>query len=245
MSAGRLVKTVKFNTPNYIGDPLNVIRIFNDKYVDELVIIDIGSTKNKTEPNYSLLEKIAKEAFMPMTYGGGIKSLEMISKIFKIGFEKVIINSEAIINPNIIKEASNYFGSQSIIAGIDVKLNKNDEYKVYDYLIRKETNLNPIEYALELERYGAGEILVYSVDQDGVMNGYDLKLTQQISKSIQIPLIALGGAGKTINLVEVIEDAGASAAGAGSLFIYRMPHKAVLISYPTRKDLEELVNNFK
>ena len=157
----------------------------------------------------------------------------------------MIINSEAILNPNIIKEVSNYFGSQSIIAGIDVKLNKNGEYKVYDYLIRKETNLDPIEYALDLEKYGAGEILVYSVDQDGVMNGYDLKLIQQISKSIQIPLVALGGAGKTINLVEVIEDAGASAAGAGSLFIYRMPHKAVLISYPTKKDLEELVNNYR
>ena len=242
MSAGRLVKTVKFDTPNYVGDPLNVIRIFNDKYVDELVIIDIDSTKNKTEPNYSLLEKIAKEAFMPMTYGGGINSLEMISKIFKIGFEKVIINHEAIINPNIIKDASNYFGSQSIIAGIDVKLNKNGEYKVYDYLIRKETNLLPIEYAEELEKLGAGEILVYSVDQDGVMKGYDLKLINQISKAIQIPLLALGGAGTTENLVEVIESAGASAAGAGSLFIYRMPHKAVLISYPTKKDLEKLAS---
>jgi len=245
MAGGRLVKTVGFKKPNYVGDPLNVIRIFNDKFVDELVILDINSTKNNTEPNFALLEKIAKEAFMPMAYGGGINSIEMISKIFNLGFEKVILNQYALLNPDFIAEASNYFGSQSILVAIDVIVNKNGEYKVYDYIKQKERDLNPIEYARIIEKKGAGEIIVYSVNRDGEMNGYDLKLNKQISEAVNVPIVALGGASKIENLLEVIENAGASAAGAGSMFIYRMPHKAVLISYPSKKDIEVSYQNLQ
>lgn len=243
MADGRLVKTVRFDNPNYVGDPINVIKIFNNKFVDELVIMDINSTKNQTEPNFALLNKIAKEAFMPLTYGGGINRIDVITEIFKLGYEKVIINHHAILNPEFITEASDYFGSQSIIVGIDVMINKHGEYKVYDHVKKMESDLNPIEYAQKVKNKGAGEIIVYSVDRDGEMNGYDLVLNKQISEAVKVPVVALGGAGKVENLLEVIENAGASAAGAGSMFIYRMPHKAVLISYPTKKDIEESYRN--
>jgi len=243
MADGRLVKTVGFENPNYVGDPLNVIRIFNDKYVDELVILDINSTKNNTEPNFSLLDKIAKEAFMPMAYGGGINSLEMIVKVFKLGFEKVIINQYALMNPNFITEASNYFGSQSILVAVDVIMDKHGEYKVFDHVKKKASKLCPVTYAEQIAKLGAGEIIVYSVDNDGKMNGYDLKLTKHISEAVNVPVVALGGAGKIEHLLEVIENAGASAAGAGSMFIYRMPHKAVLISYPSKVEIEKILNN--
>ncbi|MEQ8523503.1 AglZ/HisF2 family acetamidino modification protein [Gracilimonas sp.] len=239
LSNGGLVKTTKFKNPNYVGDPINVVKIFNAKLADELVLLDIGVSKKNQPPNFKLLNRIAKEAFMPMGYGGGIKKISEIAKIFRLGYEKVIINNHALTNPEFITEAANNFGSQSIVVGIDVKKDFLGRYFVYDHVKKKRVKLTPVELAKKAEMLGAGELIIYSVDNDGVMKGYDLSLIEIINKSVDIPVVALGGAGSVEDLIEVLSVGNSVAAGAGSIFIYRMPHKAVLISYPDRRVIKE------
>jgi imidazole glycerol-phosphate synthase subunit HisF len=230
-----LVKTVRFRDPKYIGDPINTIKIFNDKEVDELVVLDISATK-RGEIDYELLGRMNKEAFMPLGYGGGIKTTDDAKRVLGIGFEKVIVNTSAIDNPSLIDELSAQCGSQSVVACIDYRTDFSGRPWVYDYRRARRTR-NPLEAWLkECESRGAGEAIVYSRDRDGMYCGYDLKTIRKCSQSASIPIIALGGARNIADLRSAIE-AGASAVAAGSMFVFYGPHRAVLITYPDRKDL--------
>ncbi|EKQ51110.1 MULTISPECIES: AglZ/HisF2 family acetamidino modification protein [unclassified Clostridium] len=235
-----LVKTTKFKNETYIGDPINAVKIFNDKEVDELIFLDIEATRKGRKPNFEYLRKIAEQCFMPLCYGGGIKTIEDIKELFKIGFEKVAINSAVFNDSSLIKKASEIFGSQSIIVSMDVKKNIFGKYFVRTLNGSKNTKINPIEYAKMAEQNGAGEIFLNSIDNDGMMNGYDLELTKMVSESVKIPVIACGGAGKLEDFNKVITRGKASAAAAGSLFVFYGINKAVLINYPNQEDLNKI-----
>lgn len=237
---GGLVKTIKFKEGKYIGDPLNAIKIFNEKEVDELVFLDIDATKCNQEPKYDLIKEIATECFMPFSYGGGINNLNQIEKILKIGVEKVIINNTIFVNPNLLKEASKEFGNSTIIGAVDVKCNFWGKKLVYNYFSKKTTNLYPLEYCKTLEDYGVGEILLNSVDREGTGMGYDLDLIKDLSSNLKIPLIVNGGAHTMNDFKEALVN-GASAAVAGSFFVFQGSHKAVLITYPSYKEINELI----
>lgn len=228
---GGLVKSEKFSNYKYIGDPINAVKIFNDKEVDELIFLDIDASKNKREPDYRVLSDLATECFMPFAYGGGISSLQQIEKLLKIGIEKIILNKSALTNPCLISEAVDRFGSSTIVAAIDVKKSFFGKKLVYDHTSGKTLDINPVDLAIKYCDLGVGEIFLNSVDLDGTFKGYDLDLISNVSKSIAVPLIASGGASSINNLAQGIS-AGASAAAAGSLFVFQGPHKAVLISYP-------------
>jgi cyclase len=223
------VKTVKFNEPRYVGDPINAVKIFNEKEADELIFLDITATNERRKPSFELLSHIASEAFMPFSYGGGLRDIEDIKEILKIGIEKVIINTYACENPRFIKETSDKFGSQSIVVAIDVK-KENSGYKVFINSGKTCTKREPVEYAVEMEKMGAGEIFLNSIDRDGTMEGYDLDLIKNVSSAVNIPVIASGGAGKTEDFKNAVE-AGASAVSAGSMFVFYGKNKAVLITY--------------
>jgi cyclase len=235
---GGLVKTVKFKDPTYVGDPINAVKIFNDKEVDELLIIDIEATKEKREPNFELVSRISREAFMPFGYGGGIKSIEEITQMLRLGVEKVSINSTAIKNPDFIKKAAEICGSQSIIVSIDVKTDEFGEHWVFDYVNNTTTELNPVKFAVSMEKNGAGEIILNSVDRDGTFSGYDTDIIKSVSDSVRIPVIAMGGACKIEDFVKAVK-AGASAVAAGSFFVFHGKHRAVLITYPAKSELKE------
>lgn len=237
-----LVKTVKFKDPKYVGDPINAVKIFNDKEVDELLFLDITASKNKKEPQFELIKDIASEAFMPFGYGGGITSLDQIEKLFKIGVEKVVINSAFHSQPDLISKAAEIFGSQSIVVGIDVKKNFWGKYEVVVPLTESAAKLSPLETALKAQDHGAGEIILNSIDRDGTKQGYDLNIIKQIADSVQIPLVACGGAGGIMDLRNALSEGGASAASAGSMFVFHGKHNAVLITYPTRDEIENLIN---
>lgn len=234
-----LVKTVRFKDPTYVGDPINAVKIFNDKEVDELLFIDIEATKKKRKPNFELVSRISREAFMPFGYGGGVRNLEDMSKLFRLGVEKVSLNSYATENPDFIEEASHTFGSQSVVASIDVKKDGFGEYRVFDYRSHTTTKLDPVEFAILMEKKGAGEILLNSVDRDGTFDGYDIDIMKQVTQSVRIPVIALGGAGKLEDFREAVKIGGASAVAAGSFFVFHGRHRAVLITYPKRDELKK------
>ncbi len=235
---GGFVKTVRFSQPRYLGDPRNIVRLFNEKEVDELVILDIDATREKRKPYFDLVRDIVSEAFMPIGYGGGITTIEDIKQLYKIGVEKVVINTQAVKKPEFIREASVRFGSQSIVASIDVKKNLFGKYKVCTESGRKKCNVSPVEHAKAMEECGAGEIILNSIDRDGLMEEYDIELIKSVTSNVSIPVIALGGAGELKNFREAV-NAGASAVSAGSMFVYQGVHKAVLINYPTQKELKE------
>ncbi|MEM9077492.1 MAG: AglZ/HisF2 family acetamidino modification protein [Bacteroidota bacterium] len=235
----KLVKSIKFKKHKYIGDPINAIKIFNDKEVDELVFLDISASKSGKGPNFKLLNEIASECFMPLAYGGGINSLNHIEKILKLGFEKIILNYAAAVNPTLINEASKEFGSSTLVVSIDVKKNLFNKNRVFVLNGSKSTNKDPIDYAKEMQERGAGEILLNSVERDGTMEGYDLDLIGKMTNVLQIPLVACGGAGKLDDFKLAISS-GASAVSAGSVFVFKGPNRAVLINYPSIKDLENL-----
>lgn len=234
-----LVKTVKFKDPRYIGDPINAVKIFNNKGVDELCILDIRATINNSPLDFELLEDIASEAFMPLSYGGGIKTLDEIKKLFHIGYEKVIINSSFVTNKELIKDAIELAGSQSIVIAIDVKSEGPRKKTCYINSGTKKIRGNPLELAKSAELLGAGEILLNSISQDGTMSGYDLELIRSVSNGVGIPVIASGGAGNIIDIKNVIEVGKADAVAASSMFIYYGKHKAVLITVPNE---EEFIN---
>lgn len=236
-----LVKTQKFKNPKYVGDPINAVKIFNEKEVDELVFLDITASIEKSKPNLKLLNDIATECFMPLCYGGGIKTIEDIKSIINCGVEKVSLNSIAVENPSFIRKAADVFGSSTIVVSIDVKKNLWGKKYIYTYSGTKATGLDPIRFTVEMQQQGAGELLINSIDNDGMMNGYDLDLIQQISKEVDIPVIACGGAGNLQHLIQA-ESAGASAMAAGSMFVFHGQHRAVLINYPSQKDLQSLFN---
>jgi len=234
-----LVKTLKFSDPKYVGDPLNAIRIFNNKEVDELMVLDITATKEKKEPNYSMIEQFAGECFMPVCYGGGIHSVEQAKKIFSLGVEKVCLQTSALENLNLVKELSDKFGSQSVLVSIDTKRDLFSKIKLYQSSTGKTINRDWKEFMIEAVKAGAGEIVVNSVNLDGTMKGMDLDLIKTASKTISVPLIAVGGAGSLADIKAAV-DAGASAVSAGAFFVFQGPHRAVLITYPRYNELENL-----
>ncbi|HAH50521.1 MAG TPA: imidazole glycerol phosphate synthase subunit HisF [Balneola sp.] len=238
---GGLVKTVQFDNPKYVGDPINAVRIFNEKEVDEIAILDITATPSNKEPNFELIADLASQAFMPLSYGGGINSTEQIEKLFSIGIEKIILNSVLEHKPELITSAANIAGSSSVVASIDVKSNWLGKYSVYTNSGKKDIKVDPISYAKRLENLGAGEIIINSIDRDGTQKGYDTKLVGAISDAVSIPVVAIGGAGKLSDFKEAV-DVGASAVAAGSFFVFHGKHRAVLITYPEYSTLEELFN---
>lgn len=234
-----LVKTQKFKEPKYVGDPINAVKIFNEKEVDELIFLDITASIEKKKPNLKLLNEIATECFMPLCYGGGIKSIEDIKSIINAGVEKVALNSIAVECPELVKKAADVFGSSTIVVSIDVKKNFWGKKIIYSYSGSKNTGIDPVKFAVEMQKNGAGELLINSIDKDGMMSGYDYELINQISKEVDIPVIACGGAGNLQHLKQAYE-AGASALAAGSMFVFHGPHRAVLINYPSQKELQEI-----
>ena len=235
-----LVKTTKFSNPRYLGDPINAVRIFNGKGIDELSILDITASFEEREPDFNYLKDIASEAFMPLSYGGGITSLDQIKKIFFIGYEKVIINTAFINNPELITEAANYAGSQSIVVSIDVKNELLSKRTCYTNDGRTKVNRDPVDLAILAEKLGAGELLLNSISRDGMMQGYDIKLVKDVVSAVNIPVIACGGAKDIFDFKKVLEEGGAHAAAAGSLFVYYGNQKAVLITAPEEKELIEI-----
>ena len=235
-----LVKTVRFKDPTYLGDPINIVRIFNDKEVDELVFLDIAATLEDRPPPFRLLEDIASECFMPLGYGGGVRSIDDMRTLFGLGIEKVVINSHAAQAPEFIREASDQFGSQSVIVSIDVKKRWLGGHEVSVRNGTKATGRSPVEWAVEMQTQGAGELLLNSIDRDGMMAGYDLDLIRRVTDAVSVPVVACGGAGNVHHLGQAVREGGASAAGAGSLFVFQGPHRAVLISYPPRAELQQV-----
>ena len=235
-----LVKTVNFKNPTYIGDPINAIRIFNEKGVDELVVLDRTATAQKKKPPMELLAKIAKECFMPLAYGGGIRTIEEMREILGLGIEKVIINSYAAENPAFIRQAAEAFGSQSIVVSMDAKQDASGAYELFTHGGARATGLNPVDFSRTAAELGAGEIFLNSIDRDGAMSGYDLELIEKVSRSVTIPVVACGGAG-TIEDFKRAVDAGASAAAAASMFVFYGKNRAVLINYPDEKELARLL----
>lgn len=236
-----LVKTIRFKKPIYIGDSINAVKIFNEKEVDELILLDITATNEKREPNYVKIEEIVSEAFMPIGYGGGINKLDQIEKLFKLGVEKVILNTSAQLNPGLISQAAEIFGNQSIVVAIDVKKDFWGKNRIYTHSGSKKQKTELISFLKTAETSGAGEIFINSIDRDGTMKGYDIALIMEVSKNVSIPVIVSGGAGKISDFSEAIK-AGASAVSAGAMFVFQGVHRAVLISYPKYEDLKKLLN---
>jgi cyclase len=232
-----LVKTIQFNQPSYVGDPINAIKIFNDKEVDELVLLDITASKNRTTPNFQLIKEIASECFMPLGYGGGITKLSEIEFLFQIGIEKVILNSIIHSNPSLCQKAIEIFGSQSIVASVDYKKPfLSNQYYPYTFSGTTKIPDSLIDYVKQIEELGFGEIILNSIERDGKMNGYDIKTIETLTKELSIPVVALGGA-NSLEDFKLALQSGASAVAAGSYFIYQPPHRAVLITYPSQEEL--------
>ncbi len=236
---GRLVKTVKFKSGRYIGDPVNAIKIYNEKEVDELILLDIEATKEGRRPPFEIIEEVASECFMPLAYGGGVTSLEDMKKIFGIGVEKVIINSFAADNPDFIKKAAEMFGRQSIVVSVDCKKKMFGKYSVFTHGGTRDLKTDPVVYASRMQEMGAGEIVVNSIDRDGMMNGYDIDLLKRITDAVTVPVVALGGAGSLDDIETAVKETRVSAVAAGSLFVFQGKDLGVLINYPKWEELEE------
>ena len=238
---GGLVKTIKFKKPNYIGDPINAVKIFNDKEVDELVFLDIEATKLGKEPDYNKIEEIASECFMPLGYGGGIYNIEQVKRIIGIGVEKVILNSSAAVNPQLISEVAKIYGNQCAVISIDVRKDIFGKYVCYTISGKNKVKQKIIDFVKFAENEGAGEIILTSIDREGTFKGYDIDLIKKVSESVSIPVVANGGASKVEDFTNAIINGGASAVSAGSLFVYKSENRGVLINYPSQKDLREKI----
>lgn len=234
-----LVKTVAFKDPKYVGDPINAIRIFNEKEVDELMVLDISASIENREPNYELIEQFAGECFMPLAYGGGIKTIGQARKLFSLGVEKICLQTAAYEDPHLIRVLASEFGSQSVMVSVDIKRDFLGRKKVYIASRGKTVAVDFQELISKLVEAGAGEVLLNSVDKDGTLSGPDLGLIRQTTQNLRVPLIALGGI-SSLGDIRAAVDAGASAVAAGAFFVYHGPHRAVLITYPEYKELEKL-----
>jgi cyclase len=228
---GGLYRTKAFKSPSYVGDPLNAIRIFNDKEVDELLVLDISPKRIMTDEKFKLYANMASQAFMPTSFGGGLTSLEQMEKLFFCGYDKVVINTSTVENPALVSDAASKFGTQSVVASIDVggKLFGGDVVCVN--LGKKKTNLSPVDHARRCEELGAGEVLIRSIAHDGMMQGYDTELIAKVASAVSVPVVGAGGAGTIEDLSRALE-AGAQSVSAGSMFVYHGKHRAVLINYP-------------
>jgi imidazole glycerol-phosphate synthase subunit HisF len=237
-----LVKTVNFKHPKYIGDPINAVRIFNEKEVDELIVLDIDATLEKRGPDYNMIEHLAAECRMPLCYGGGVTTSDQVQRIVQLGVEKVAISSAAIENHDLVTEAAECVGNQSLVVVLDVKKGLGEsKYEAWTHNGSKNTGKSPVVLAQELEKLGAGEIVINSIDHDGLMKGYDLDLVGNIRESISVPLTVLGGAGSLNDIGKLINEYGAIGAAAGSLFVFKGVYKAVLINYPNRAEKNALI----
>jgi cyclase len=240
-----LVKTVKFKDPKYVGDPINAVKIFNEKEVDELIVVDIDASVQNNEPDYKMIENLAAECRMPFCYGGGIKTVIQAQRIFNLGVEKIAISSVAVKNPSIVSDIAERVGNQSVVVVLDVhKRSLTGKYEIMTYNGTKNTGLNPVEFAKEMEKRGAGEIVLNSIDLDGSMKGYDLNLIQRIRDVIHIPMTVLGGAGSLEDIGTVIKQHGIIGAAAGSLFVFKGKYRAVLISYPGKIEKENIIKTY-
>lgn len=242
VSDGYLVKPVRFGGDTYIGDPINAVRIFNEKQVDELLICDIDASAKGTGVNYALIEEIASEAFMPVGYGGGVASADEARRITSIGIEKVVLNTAAFIRPETISEVADALGSSSTVVSIDAKRKLTGGWDTFTRRASKKTGLTPTEAAIVAQQHGAGEVIVSSIDRESSRSGYDLKLIHSVAEAVNIPVVALGGAGGVSDLRPAL-DAGASAVAAGTMFVMTGKHRAVLITYPTPAEVRALSGN--
>jgi len=241
----KMVKGKKFSNHKYIGDPINAVKIFNDKQVDELLLLDITATNQSREPDYKFLEEIASEAFFPLAYGGGVNSVAQVEKLMRIGIEKIVLGTSAFLNPNLVKDAAAAVGAQSVIVSVDYKTPLIGKSQVFVTNGKKRTGIGPLEYAKKMEQLGAGELIISSIDREGVGKGYDVQLLSSIAKSVSIPVVASGGAGEMSDFVAVKSCGHVHAISAGSMFVFYGPHKAVLINYPSYKDVDNLFNGEK
>jgi len=237
-----LVKTVNFKNPKYVGDPINAVKIFNEKEVDELIVLDIDATAENRCPDYKMIENLAVECRMPLCYGGGVKTAEEAQRIFNLGVEKIAISSAAVEDPDLVSRIAKEVGSQSVVVVLDIKKNKDGNYKVWTQNGKKDTGKSAIELVQQFEKLGAGEIVLNSIDNDGLMKGYDLDLVDKIHKSVNIPMTVLGGAGSLHDIGKLINKYNIIGAAAGSLFVFKGVYKAVLISYPNPEQKDLLIS---
>jgi cyclase len=241
---GGLVKTVRFDNPKYVGDPINAVRIFNEKEVDELIVADIDATVRGREPDHTMIRNLAAECRMPLCYAGGVRTPEQVERIINLGVEKVGISSAALQTPELISESAKRVGNQSIVVVLDVKKDGlPGRYEVLTHNGTRKTGLDPVEFAKRAEALGAGEILINSIDRDGEMKGYDLDLVDQVRDAVSLPLSVLGGAGSVADIEGLIRHYGIIGAAAGSLFVFKGRYRAVLINYPSRDEKDALYSN--
>ncbi len=233
---GGLIKSVQFKKYKYVGDPINAVKIFNEKEIDEIIILDIDATRENRTPDLEKIREIAGEAFTPMAYGGGVSTIEEIKQLFYLGVEKIILNHAAVYNPALVTTAAQMVGRQSVVVSIDVKKNILGKYRVFTMNGSQNTKMDPVDYSLKMQEAGAGEIMLNSIDRDGTYQGFDLDLIQMVSSNLRIPVIACGGASDIEGFYAAVQN-GASAVAAGSMFVFQRPHQAVLISYPSQNDL--------
>lgn len=243
-SNGGLVKTTQFKSPNYIGDPINSLKLFNDKGVDEILFIDIDASKNNTPPKLKLIEEIASECFMPLAYGGGVKDIATIETLLKLGVEKISLNTALLTDNNLCQLAVKEFGSSTIIGSIDVKKNIFGSYKVYDHRLKKTLKKDPIQYSRELEERGVGEIFLNNVDREGTMKGFDLNLVRMIGDAVSVPIIPCGGAGNLNDISAVFKQVNTTAVAAGSIFVYTGKLNGILINFPTEDQINKIIKPY-
>lgn len=237
-----LVKTVNFAKPKYVGDPINAVKIFNEKEVDELVVLDIDATVNNVEPDYTMIENLATECRMPLCYGGGIKSVKQAHKIISLGVEKVALSASILEHPDLVSDIAEQIGSQSMVVVLDIKKRRlGGKYEIWTHNATKNTKKDPIEFAQQIEKLGVGEIVINSIDNDGKMEGYDLILAGKIRDAVSVPLTILGGAGSLDDIKTLVEKFGIIGACAGSLFVFKGVYRAVLISYLSPQEKDELI----
>lgn len=240
-----LVKTVRFRDPKYVGDPINAVKIFNEKEVDELIVLDIDATADQREPDYKLIEHLAVECRMPLCYGGGIKTVEQAQRIFNLGVEKIAISSLALDEPGVVAEIARRVGNQSVVVVMDVKKSKfRNRYELYTHNAGKARGIDPVTFAVQMQELGAGELVINSIDQDGTMTGYDQKLIDAVKEVVTIPVTVIGGAGSLKDMGEVIRKHSVIGVAAGSMFVFKGKYRAVLINYPTPLEKEAVFQEY-
>lgn len=240
---GGLVKTQEFGAPKYVGDPINAVKIFNEKEADELMVLDIDATVNRAEPNYLMIERLAAECRMPLCYGGGITDAKQVARIISLGVEKVAVSSAAITNPSLVPRIAEAVGSQSVVVILDVRRKKgllSRGYELRSHNGKQVHDIDPLAFAKSLQQSGVGEIVINSIDRDGQMQGYDLELARQARAAVSLPLTILGGAGSHDDIAGLLRECGVIGAAAGSLFVFKGRYRAVLINYPTQQQKEQI-----
>ncbi|MBX3260970.1 MAG: AglZ/HisF2 family acetamidino modification protein [Labilithrix sp.] len=235
-----LVKTVRFRDARYVGDPINVVRIFNQKEVDEILLTEVVATKEGRGPDFDLLEQIASEAFMPVCYGGGVRSVDDAKRVLRLGMEKVSVNTAALDRPEIVRELADSLGAQCVVASVDVKRTWRGAYEVHSHAGRRVPERDPLRWVERLVGLGAGEVLLNAVHRDGTMQGCDLALLERFRDRFDVPIIACGGVGSVTDMKTAVRAGGLSAIGVGARFIYEGPYRAVLVSYLSPKELAEV-----